>query len=137
MLVFRENNKLGKAITLLKDIIENNQTSSRAAEAQFLIADIYLNDLKDYDISINEFEKVVNNFEKTDMAKKAIFMIAYIYSNNLDAYSLAIKSYQDFKNKYPNDELIPSVDYELSLLSQYQPVIDSLNKIAVKRKGNN
>ncbi len=134
---FRVENELGKSITLLKDIIDNYKSSIRASEAQFQIADIYLNDVKDYDLALIEFKKVIENYENSIMAKKAIFMIGYIYSNNLDAFSLAMEYYNEFKTKYPNDELVSSVDYELSILNQYQTQIDSLNKIADERKGNN
>ncbi len=133
----RQENNLGQSITSLKKIIDNFNSSNRAAEAQFQIADIYLNDVKDYDIALIEFQKVIDNYEKSEMAKKAIFMMGYIYSNNLDAYSFAMDYYNDFKAKYPNDELIASVDYELEILSKYQSKIDSLNSIAKKIQGEN
>ena len=56
-------------------------------------------------------------------------MIAYVYNNYLDAYSDAINYYNLFKEKYPNDELIPSVEYELDGLKVFQSTIDSLNSI--------
>ena len=40
-------------------------------------------------------------------------------------------------NKYPDDELIPSVEYEIDGLMQYETIIDSLNKIALKPKKEN
>ena len=54
-------------------------------------------------------------------------MVAYIYSNYLDAYSEAMEKYELFMEKYPNDELIPSVEFELEGLKKYQPTINSLN----------
>ena len=57
-------------------------------------------------------------------------MIAYIYNNYLNAYSDAITIYKLFKKNYPNDELIPSVNYELDGLNHIQTTIDSLNKIS-------
>jgi hypothetical protein len=56
-------------------------------------------------------------------------MVAYIYSNYLDAFSEAMDKYDLFKEKYPNDELIPSVVFELEGLKKYQPTIDSLNSL--------
>ena len=59
-------------------------------------------------------------------------MIAYIYNNYLGAYSDAINNYNQFLNKYPNDELIPSVMYELEGMIKIQEDIDSLNSILSK-----
>ena len=62
-------------------------------------------------------------------------MIAYIFNNYLNAYSDAIITYKLFRNKYPNDELIPSVEFELDGLKYIQSTIDSLNSI-VNKKSN-
>ena len=60
-------------------------------------------------------------------------MIAYIYNNYLEAFSDAIINYNLFKDKYPDDELIPSVEYELEGLKKNKTTIDSLNSIVNKR----
>ena len=60
-------------------------------------------------------------------------MIAYVYNNYLNAYSDAIITYKLFKEKYPNDELIPSVEFELEGLKDIQSTIDSLNAIVDKK----
>ena len=52
-------------------------------------------------------------------------MIAYIQNNNLDMYSDAILTYQMFKDDYPNDDLIPSVNYELD---QIEKIISNAHK---------
>ena len=56
-------------------------------------------------------------------------MVAYIYSNYLEDYSLAMVKYDLFLEKYPDDELIPSVDFELEGLRQHQQTIDLLNDL--------
>ena len=43
--------------------------------------------------------------------------------------------YNLFMSKYPDDELIPSVEYELDGLEDIQSTIDSLNSI-VNKKSN-
>ena len=63
------------------------------------------------------------------MAKKSAFMVAYIYSNYLDEYSKAMGKYNLFLEQYPNDVLVPSVEFELEGLNKYQPTIDSLNNL--------
>ena len=56
-------------------------------------------------------------------------MVGYIYSNYLDQYSDAIYTYNGFLKTYPNDELVPSVKFELEALNKYEQVIDSLNNL--------
>ena len=62
-------------------------------------------------------------------------MIAYIYNNYLNSFTKAIDNYNLFLNKYPDDELIPSVEYELEGLFNIEAIIDSLNLI-VSQKSN-
>ena len=125
----RINKKLQESITIYKEIISTYPHHDLAAEAQFQIADIYLNDTKDYEYAVKEFKQVVKIFPEHEVAKKSLFMIAYIYNNNINAYSDAIIYYNQFKQKYPDDELIPSVEYELDGLKGIQSQIDSLNSI--------
>ena len=104
-----------------------------AARAQFQKAEIYLNDIKDFDFAIEEFEKVIQYYPKHDVAKNSLFMIAYIHNNYLESYTDAIDLYNLFMNKYPNDELIPSVKFELEGLYENEGIIDSMNSIVSER----
>ena len=132
---YRNENNLKESITSYKSIIDIYPSDDLAAEAQFQIADIYLNDAKDYDFALIEFQKVVDIYPNSTVSKKSLFMIAYIYNNYLNAYSDAIMTYKLFRKKYPNDELIPSVEFELDGLKDIQSTIDSLNSI-VNKKSN-
>ena len=122
-----------ESITTYKTILDKYPSDNFAAKAQFQIADIYLNDVKDFDFAVKEFQKVVDLYPDHEVSKKSLFMIAYIYNNYLNAYSDAIETYNLFKQKYPNDELIPSVEYELDGLKDIQTTIDSLNSIVNKK----
>ena len=126
---FREKGDLRSSITSFKSIIQNYPNSKFSAKAQFQIADIYLNDVKDYPFAITEFEELISNHPEATLAKKSAFMIAYVYSNYLDEYSMGMEKYKLFLEKYPNDELVPSVEFELDGLSKYQSTIDSLNNL--------
>ena len=126
---FREKNDLRSSITSFKSIIQNYPNSEFSSKAQFQIADIYLNDVKDYPFAIMQFERVISNHPDATLAKKSAFMIAYVYSNYLDEYSMAMKKYKLFLEKYPDDELVPSVKFELEGLRKYQPTIDLLNNL--------
>ncbi len=126
---FRKKDDLRSSITGFRGIIQNYPNSEFSSKAQFQIADIYLNDVKDYPFAITEFETLIRNHPETTLAKKSAFMIAYVYSNYLDEYSMAMGKYKLFLDKYPTDELVPSVEFELEGLRKYQPIIDSLNNL--------
>ena len=126
---FRESDDLRSSITNFKSIIRKYPNSEFSSKAQFQIADIYLNDVKDYPFAIQEFEILISNYSETALAKKSAFMVAYIYSNYLDEYSKSMEKYELFLEKYPTDELVPSVEFELEGLKKYQPTIDSLNNL--------
>jgi len=132
---YRTEEKLMESITSFKAIIKYYPLHELAAQAQFQIADIYLNDTKDFDFAVEEFQKVVKEYPNHEVSKKSLFMMAYIYNNYLDAYSDAIIKYNLFKDRYPDDELIPSVEYELEGLKDIKNTIDSLNSI-VNKKNN-
>ena len=50
-----------ESITIFKEIISTYPHHDLAAEAQFQIADIYLNDVKDFEIAIEEFKEVIKD----------------------------------------------------------------------------
>ena len=134
---YRIDNDFGKAIVELRTVVNNYPSYNEAAQSQFQIAEIYLNDVKDYDFAIEEFQHLINLFPNKKITPKALFMIGYTYANYLDAYSHALKYYRKFLSQYPNHELIPSVEYEINGLVQYESIIDSLNKISLKTKEEN
>lgn len=125
----RAKNDLRLSITSFRSIVQNYPKSDISPKAQFQIADIYLNDVKDYTFAIDEFEFLIKTYPGAELAKKSAFMVAYIYSNYLEEFSLAIVKYELFLEQYPDDELIPSVEFELEGLRKHQQTIDSLNNL--------
>ena len=93
---YRSENKLKESISKFQLIIEDYPLNDLSAKAQFQIADIYLNDTKEFEYSIKEFTKVIDKYPDNDLAKKSLFMIAYIYNNYLESYSEAIDKYNLF-----------------------------------------
>ncbi|MFQ6610003.1 MAG: outer membrane protein assembly factor BamD [Fidelibacterota bacterium] len=122
----RQQENLGAAISKLIEIKENYPKSSKAAEAQFMIGEIYLNDVKNYEISIEEFQTVIRDYPKSEMAEKAMFMVGYIYTNYLQAFSDGIEYYQKFLEEYPESELVDAVNYELNTLEDVKSQINDL-----------
>ena len=130
----RSENNLKESIINLESIIRDYPKHNLAAKAQFQKAEIYLNDIKDFEFAIDEFLKVIDKYPNSDVAKNSLFMIAYIYNNYLNSYSDSIEKYKLFMTKYPDDELIPSVLYELEDLLKIQDTIDSLNSLISNKK---
>ena len=130
---FRQNKNYSKAIIELENAAKINLNSVKLDEIFFLLGEIYLNDIKDYNYAIDQFKKIK---ESSDLHAKSTFMLGYIFSNNLNQFSDAINYYTLFINSYPKHELYPSVEYELEQLNTYRSVIDSLNIIAKSRKAN-
>ena len=98
-------------------------------ESNYLIAEIYLNEIKNPNIALDYYIKVLDSTsnyldDKNEMSKnlyrKSLFMISYIYSNYLGMYSEAIQNYKLFLELFQNDELSESVKYELGLLEPFE-----------------
>ena len=131
--LMRSEKNLKECIINLESIVNKYPKHDLAAKALFQKAEIYLNDVKDFDIAIEEFEKVIDLYPNHDEAKNSLFMIAYVYNNYLSSYTDAMDYYNLFMSKYPDDELIPSVEYELEGLFQIKGAIDSLNSIVSQK----
>ena len=115
------------AITLLENLIKAYPKKEIASEAEFMIAEIYLNDFKEYEIASKYYDNIIQNYSLSfNSVKKSMFTLAYIYANYLDYYSDAIATYRKFQNTYPNDPLSASIDYELEILSSANKTIESL-----------
>ena len=132
--ILRSEGDLTQAIINLEKIINKYPKHKLAAESQYLLAEIYLNDIKNFDIAIEHYQKTIKNYSNSRIAKNSLFMLGYVYNNFLTSYTDAIDSYRSFLIKYPNDELTPSVRYELESLSKIEKTIDSLNSIVVKKE---
>ena len=114
-------------ILALKNVINNYQGKVIAAKAEYMIAEILLNDFEEYSLAANYYKNIISSYPYNyQEVKKSMFTLAYIYANYLDYYSDAILLYQEFKTKYPHDDLLSSVDYELENLSKFDKEIKSL-----------
>jgi hypothetical protein len=119
--------KYEECIGKLKNIINNNFGTPNAAKAEYMIAEIFLNDFEKYAIAANLYETIISSYPNHYAeVKKSMFTLAYIYANYLDYYTDAILIYNEFKNKYPNDDLISSIDYELQNLTKIDKEIKAL-----------
>ena len=112
----RNNGEPKEAIIILEQLISKFTDHEKAPEAQYLIAEIYYRDLRDFSQSIREYEKLMNDFPNSSKVPFALIMQGYIYANTLSDFDLAKNSYSKFLEKYSNHDLAESVSFELKYL---------------------
>ncbi len=127
--VARNEKNIKSALSSLDLLLKKYPDHSLAAKTQYLIGDIYMNDLRDFNNAINAYSSVVDKFSGTDQEAQAQFMIGYIYANILGDKLKAKENYNYFLTKYPNHELAPSVKFELDYLGKDINEIDVLKHI--------
>ena len=108
-------------------------------QANYDIAEIFLNEYNNFNIALDYFNRIINslsnkpisemNLNNKKIYKKSLFMSGYIYSNYLGLYSKGNRVYETFISQFPDDELIESVKYEMSLLEPKEKINrDLLNR---------
>ena len=112
----RNNGEPKEAIIILEQLTSKFTDHGKAPEAQYLIAEIYYRDLRDFSQSIREYEKLMNDFPNSSKVPFALFMQGFIYANTLSDFDLAKNSYSKFLEKYSNHDLAESVSFELKYL---------------------
>ena len=127
--VARNEKNIKGALSNLDLLLKKYPDHSLAAKTQYLIGDIYMNDLRDFNNAISAYSSVVDRFSGTDQEAQAQFMIGYIYANILGDKLKAEENYKNFLTKYPDHELAPSVKFELDYLGKDINEIDVLKHI--------
>ena len=105
-----------KLIPILRELISVKDVISPTL--QYIIGDIYLNDLKDFENSLIEYKKVGEMFPGTPQEPESLFMIGYIYSNIIKDIDRGKEEYQSFLKRFPNHELTSSIKFELEFLGK-------------------
>ena len=125
----RNEKDIKAALSNLDLLLKKYPDHVLAAKTQYLIGDIYMNDLRDFDSAIAAYVNVVNNFSGTNQEAQAQFMIGYIYANILSDNPKAELNYKIFLDRFPEHELAPSVQFELDYLGKDINEIDVLKHI--------
>ena len=125
----RNEKDIKRALFNLDLLLKKYPDHVLAAKTQYLIGDIYMNDLRDFDSAIAAYVNVVNNFSGTNQEAQAQFMIGYIYANILSDNPKAELNYKIFLDRFPEHELAPSVQFELDYLGKDINEIDVLKHI--------
>ena len=123
---FYINNDFNSCLVELSNIVENSKNEIYVTKSLFLISEIYLNEYKNYDITVEFLNKILWYYPDSDFAKRSLFTKAYINSNYIQSFTDARELYNQFLEKYPNDDLVPSVEYELSELDKHNNTIQNL-----------
>ncbi|NOZ75548.1 MAG: tetratricopeptide repeat protein, partial [FCB group bacterium] len=114
----RSGKRFQDTITLLSFLVKRYPAHVLAPKSQYLIGDIYMNDIRDFSSAIDAYRKVLRDFPGSPQEAHAQFMVGYIYANVLNDQDNARKEYQTFLKKFPNHELSPSVRFELEFLGK-------------------
>jgi len=125
----RNEKDIKRALSNLDLLLKKYSAHVLAAKTQYLIGDIYMNDLRDFDNAIAAYVNVVNNYSGTNQEAQAQFMIGYIYANILNDNPKAELNYKIFLDRFPDHELAPSVQFELDYLGKDINEIDVLKHI--------
>ena len=118
--------EFNNCLVLLNNIVNTSSSSDYITKSLFLISEIYLNEFKNYDITIEFLNKIIWDYPSSDLAKRSLFTKAYINSNYIQSYTESRELYNQFLLKYPSDDLVPSVEYELKELEKHNSTIQSL-----------
>ncbi len=103
---------------LLQRIVNQHTDHKKAPEAQYLIAEIYYRDMRDYSEAIKQYDRVKNNFPDSKQVPFSLFMQGFIFANMLADFKQAEIHYSKFITKYPDHELYQSVEFELKYLGK-------------------
>ena len=117
------------ALELLQRIVNQHTDHKKAPEAQYLIAEIYYRDMRDYSEAIKQYDKVKNNFPDSKQVPFSLFMQGFIFANMLADFKQAEIHYSKFITKYPDHELYQSVEFELKYLGKEIKDIPALKHI--------
>ena len=106
------------ALELLQKVVDKHSDHEIAPNAQYLIAEIYYRDLRDFTMAINQYENLMVQFPESKQVPFSLFMQGFIYANMLADFENAKDHYSQFLQKYPNHELFQSVRFELKYLGR-------------------
>ncbi len=125
----RKKDMVKEAIDHLMYMTDNYSKHLLVSKAQYMLGDIYMNDLRDFNIAIKEYRKVIDNYKGSEQEPHALFMIGYIYANVLNDTKSAKIEYEEFLKKFPKHELSPSVEFEIEYLGKTVDEIPALKHI--------
>ncbi len=107
-----------EAIASFQDLIKMYPDSARTPEAAYAIGAIYQNNKHQFPLAIQAYRFLVEKYPGHATAPNAAFLIGFIYNNELKQVDSARLAYEDFLKRYPTNQLVQSVQFELSNLGK-------------------
>jgi len=118
-----------ESINNLLYLVKKYPNHELASKGQYIIGDIYMNDLRDFEKALEEYRIVLYDYQGSKEEALAQFMIGYIYANVLKDLDKARNEYQVFLDQFPKHELFPSVKFEIDHLGKDINEIPALKHI--------
>jgi TolA-binding protein len=106
------------AIDSYRELVIAYPDSARTPEAWYAIGSIYQNQKHSYHQAIHAFRQLVEKYPNHATSSNASFLIGFIYNNDLKNIDSARIAYEDFLKRYPANQLVGSVQFELSNLGK-------------------
>ena len=125
----RKKDMTKEAVENLMYLIENYPKHELLPKAQYMLGDLYMNDLRDFNTAIQQYRKVIEDYAGSEQEPHALFMIGYVYANVLNDIKSAKIEYEDFLKRFPKHELSPSVQFEIDYLGKSVDEIPALKHI--------
>ena len=88
----------------------------------FMLADVYYNNIKNYEKSLFYFKKFTNEYPSHSQTAYSIYFSGFIYNNHLLNLDSAELYYKKFIKEFPNHELTHAVKKELIFIESMQKV---------------
>jgi len=126
----RNEKEYNASVDALNYVVNNYADLDIAPKSQYLIGDVFMNDLKDHNEAITRYKNVVTNFPGAREEPNAQFMVGYIYANVINDSANALKEYNVFLEKYPDHELVDDVQFEIQWLGKDINDIPALKHIS-------
>ena len=126
----RYEKEYNASVDALNYVVNNYADLDIAPKSQYLIGDVFMNDLKDHNEAITRYKNVVTNFPGAREEPNAQFMVGYIYANVINDSANALKEYNVFLEKYPDHELVDDVQFEIQWLGKDINDIPALKHIS-------
>ena len=125
----RKRKLTNESINNLLYLVDKYPDHELASKGQYIIGDIYMNDLRDFEKALEQYRIVLSDYKGSKEEALAQFMIGYIYANVLKDFDKARNEYQVFLNHFPKHELFPSVKFEIDHLGKDINEIPALKHI--------
>ena len=125
----RKRKMIKESLGHLMYLTEKYSNHRITPKGEYLIGDIYMNDLRDFTTAIQEYRKVSEKHKGSDQEPHAQFMIGYIFANVINDFESAKIEYETFLKMFPEHELVPSVQFEIEYLGKNINEIPALKHI--------